>query len=791
MPKRATRTQNGAPAEKTQAVFHVHPVVCMAVIALAIGLLLHESIIGGKGLVPTDGLANFLPWAKTSALTPSNSLLADQYLQFVPGREFYHRELHNGRFPLWNPHLAGGVPSVASMQGAALYPINFVLSPLSPFVASGIAALVKLVLAGLFTLLYLRRVGAANTAALVGGLTFSLSGFLIVWLGHPHTNSAVLLPALFYFVEGIATQPRKFGQWMGLALTTAVSFLGGHMPTVVHMTLATAAYAAFRLFTAPVTSRRRFAFYLIAAGVTGALLAAPQLFPFVEYQQLSSVRDSSEALKRWASHLNPATLLHFLMPYLTGSPTLGFEHLAVTLGLAPIENFNERTGYVGLLALFLAMVALFRRRCSFTFFFGGLTIVALTIVYGMWPWSAVMRSLPVLANINHERLLLWVGWGVAVLAGLGTDTLLRAQPRRRPKGLAIGFVTGVVLVLFALWNTVGGISRLDVASRSFVLNQIWIVAFGLAAALVVTLRWLGPRWVPAICVGWTAIDLLSFAIGYNPAVPREAYKPTTGAIRFLQADRTRFRVFGLGTTLAPNTAGTYGLDDIRGQDFMTVARYEEFITGRKGEFFFYMSAASMPPPLALRNVKYVLVPQKLPADPPGLELAYADEIAIYRNLKFGERALIVFDHRVEPRPALVLAAVRDPEFNPEQTLWLEEAPNDLAAESGQSSGGGAGAGELRFTAYEPDRVVIDARLPKPGFVLLLDTWFPGWAATVDGHDARVLRADYVYRAVRVPAGAHTITFTYQPASFRVGVALSLGTLGLLAALWWRSRRRDE
>jgi hypothetical protein len=183
----------------------------------------------------------------------------------------------------------------------------------------------------------------------------------------------------------------------------------------------------------------------------------------------------------------------------------------------------------------------------------------------------------------------------------------------------------------------------------------------------------------------------------------------------------------------------------------------------------------MPPALALRNVKYVLVPQRLPVDPPGLELAYADEMAIYRNLKFRERALMVFDHRVEPRSALVLAAVRDPEFDPEQTLWLEEAPDDLAAAPGPSSGADATAGELRFTAYEPDRVVIDAKMPKAGFVLLLDTWFPGWTATLDGRDTRV----------------HTIAFTYRPASFRVGVALSLVTLGLLAALWWRARRRDE
>ena len=104
------------------------------VIALAgvLAVLLHASLFEGRGLVPSDGIYNFAPWLE-STNQPSNSLLGDQYLVFVPQHEFTHREFMKGQFPLWNPNLACGIPNLASIQGALLYPINVLLLPLTPF----------------------------------------------------------------------------------------------------------------------------------------------------------------------------------------------------------------------------------------------------------------------------------------------------------------------------------------------------------------------------------------------------------------------------------------------------------------------------------------------------------------------------------------------------------------------------------------------------------------------------------------------------------------------------------
>jgi uncharacterized membrane protein YfhO len=85
---------------------------------------------------------------------------------------------------------------------------------------------------------------------------------------------------------------------------------------------------------------------------------------------------------------------------------------------------------------------------------------------------------------------------------------------------------------------------------------------------------------------------------------------------------------------------------------------------------------------------------------------------------------------------------------------------------------------IRIVSYEPDDIRIDASLPRPGYLLLLDTYFPGWSAKVNGEPAPILRADYNFRAVPLPAGRCAISFSYRPSSLRLGIYLCF--TGILA-----------
>lgn len=111
--------------------------------------------------------------------------------------------------------------------------------------------------------------------------------------------------------------------------------------------------------------------------------------------------------------------------------------------------------------------------------------------------------------------------------------------------------------------------------------------------------------------------------------------------------------------------------------------------------------------------------------------------------------------------------------------------------------GGIGEeGRVRIESLEPERVVIGTSAPKEAVLVLADTHFPGWRADIDGKEIPILRANYLFRAVPVPAGDHTITFRYEPRSVPMG--LGLGATGLALALGlsiaaWRgghARRED-
>ena len=87
--------------------------------------------------------------------------------------------------------------------------------------------------------------------------------------------------------------------------------------------------------------------------------------------------------------------------------------------------------------------------------------------------------------------------------------------------------------------------------------------------------------------------------------------------------------------------------------------------------------------------------------------------------------------------------------------------------------------------YEPESVVLSVESDRDGLVFLSDTYASGWKASVDGNPTRIHRANFAFRAVEVPKGSHQITFTYDPLSWKIGVAVSIGSFILLAGYFLR------
>ena len=104
-----------------------------------------------------------------------------------------------------------------------------------------------------------------------------------------------------------------------------------------------------------------------------------------------------------------------------------------------------------------------------------------------------------------------------------------------------------------------------------------------------------------------------------------------------------------------------------------------------------------------------------------------------------------------------------------------ETPADVAPADSLSAVG--------RTSYHPDRLTYSTSSTTGGMVVFSEIYYPaGWRAFVDGAETPIVRADYILRAVEVPAGDHTVEFRFEPQSFAVGHAVAWASSGVVVAL---------
>ena len=155
--------------------------------------------------------------------------------------------------------------------------------------------------------------------------------------------------------------------------------------------------------------------------------------------------------------------------------------------------------------------------------------------------------------------------------------------------------------------------------------------------------------------------------------------------------------------------------------------------------------------------------------------------AMWENRDVLSRVFIA--HRAEIAPdAQALARLAQPDFRPDQIVLLSNGallnqPHETAQD------------QVQIEEYKAERVAIRATTSSAGYLVLTDSWYPGWEASVDGAAVPIQRADYVFRAVRLEPGAHRIVFEYLPWSFVLGAWIS-GVSALILIVWgWFGLKR--
>jgi len=153
-------------------------------------------------------------------------------------------------------------------------------------------------------------------------------------------------------------------------------------------------------------------------------------------------------------------------------------------------------------------------------------------------------------------------------------------------------------------------------------------------------------------------------------------------------------------------------------------------------------------------------------------LAHSGDVKVYENLNVLPRAFVVPHAVLAETDEAARQLLAGPEFDVTQTLILHEpsAINDQLSTVHRPP-------SAVITHYAPELITITAT--GPGYLLLTDAFYPGWAATIDSAPAEILRANIMFRAVALPEGEHTVEFRYAPQSVTLGLWIS----GLAWGIW--------
>ena len=182
--------------------------------------------------------------------------------------------------------------------------------------------------------------------------------------------------------------------------------------------------------------------------------------------------------------------------------------------------------------------------------------------------------------------------------------------------------------------------------------------------------------------------------------------------------------------------------------------------------------------LNMLNTKYFIFPAGEKGQPVPVENPYA-----YGNAWFVDKVQYVNNANEE------IDALND--IRPTETAVVDVRFKEQL--KGVTEGYKDSLSTIRLTDYEPNRLVYKVSTPKDGVVVFSEVYYPGWQATIDGQPVDIARADYILRAMNVPAGEHTIEMWFNPQSIHVTesiayVALALLLVGVMILVWTKRNK---
>jgi hypothetical protein len=358
------------------------------------------------------------------------------------------------------------------------------------------------------------------------------------------------------------------------------------------------------------------------------------------------------------------------------------------------------------------------------------------------------------------------------------------------------------------------------------------------------LKWKG--WTKALFIFFLTADLFG-NMGFYGYEKTSDYFKKTKILEIVTSEQGQFRTFTTGKTISMDTPlliedasplnvfkekhlpplnMIYRLHDVWGIDVIRLKRVDDLynvLTGAPS-----ISSTNL---IDLYGVKYVISITSLEKEP-DYELIYAgfeglhgkredlvkeNTIKLYRKKEARPRAWVVNNFRVLESEE-ILSILKSKDFRPDKEVLLEETPNNPPSPCGVgfptprgeppfSKGGlgglvkegGRSGGHVKSPHRSPSEMIFESnnrltlrvKTGEDGFLVLSDTYYPGWKVYADGEKKKIYRANYTFRAVPLHTGTHQVEFVYDPLSFKAGAMITFLTIIGCFGIGWISRKRPR
>ena len=273
-------------------------------------------------------------------------------------------------------------------------------------------------------------------------------------------------------------------------------------------------------------------------------------------------------------------------------------------------------------------------------------------------------------------------------------------------------------------------------------------------------------------------------------------------VDFIKQDKSLYRILDLGEAMS-NIPVAWGLQTIAGYSAAKVRAYQDVVdvTGnQQGQVILN------PFMWNLLNTKYIIANGRVDTVEGRLVPAYISkektqgrdgkpsQTIVWQNTQVLPRAFFVNRYEVK-QPLAILEGMRDGTFNPREKVFFDKQPEGLGTLAPAPVNDSVE--NVSVVKYENEYIEIKTKSNGDRLLFLSDTWYPYWKATIDEKtEVPIYKANYAFRAIKVPAGEHTIRLQYEDPKYATGKTISLATnilalLGLGFGLFFEWKKRKE